>query len=516
MSTTTNRVAAALLRAGGDVGTSALLFERADLNYQTSLPHAVESKQARRLYKGNLYKVLVVANDARTAPEILAHFAKDTRVSVREALIVNPSLPHAALVALAPWALERQTMALSMKLVERLSAAEFIDAIATVSERDRAQSYESRYPYSSWFPAEEGSKLIHASGSRELILRSASLGYPVLNAHIGALLVDTADHVSLTEFMLAVPERQRAAVVAGISLFTSLLTVELAEHLRDSIDEMPGHSRLKDQPFALAEAGSLELIALSTDPRLVRLALISGVNGNGLTEAIRSATAATLLELTDKGNGVAPGMFNPVQELALLTRFTEVGSGRHRSTLDQILSSLKERAPWPVLSTALRRGSRETTCLWVLGGYEANTPLPGQVIEIVDEPGAAFNQYPDHSTHEDKSAVDRNYRIGVIDQQLVANLAIADDSIILLDDRIVDRLWSDDVARLVKPRLDALLRDNNDAWDTFLGLVNGWDDSFSQLMSSVCTLHGIDPSAQTVESLPSDDELVQSSFDFGV
>ena len=514
MSTTTNRVAAALLRAGGDVGTAALLFERADLNYQTTLPHVVETKQARRLYKGNLYKVLVVANDVRSAPEVLAHFAKDTRVSVREALVLNPSLPHAALVALAPWALERKTMSLSMKLVERLSAEEFIDAISTVTERDRSQSYESRYPYASWFPGEEGAKLIHASGDKSLILKTARLGYPVLNAHLGALLVDTTDHVSLTEFMAAVPERQRPAVIAGISVFTSLLTVELATHLNDLVGEMPGHARLKDQPFALAEAGSLEHLALSSDPRLVRLAIQSGVNGSGLTTAIQTASTSTLLELTEKANGVVPGMFSPAQELALLTRFTQVGSGRHRSTLDQILSVLKERAPWPILAAALRHGSRETTCLWVLGGYPSNTPLPGQVLDLIDEPGTAFNQYPDHTTHEDKATSDRIHRITVIEQQLIGNQSIADDSIALLDDRIVDRLWSDDVARLVKPRLDRLFTTNTDAWDTFLGLVNGWDDTFSQLLSSVCTLHDIDPDANEVVVVQ-DEELFQSSFDFG-
>ena len=498
-----NQIAAALLRAGGDADANEILFDRAGLSTPLTLPHKINDRQALKYYKNDLQKAVSISMDPRTSEAVLRRFVRDTRVGVRDALVANPSTPYDALVDLAPWVMARTCNVGSVHLVDRLNAVDLVNTMAMVDPRTRATLTGSYYG-ASWFPCEPAADKVAGSADNELILRAVALGYPAFISRIGSLMMRETSTVTLTEVVEACPQHLRGEAIVAIAATAPVLTVELAQWLT----KVEFNKNTKSGPvvrkmmYPLVEDGAFELLASSGERQLVALATFSQMSNKCLGSAIRSASNEVLGELVDKHNNVKPGRYTPTQQIEILTRLVENGTLDYldRNLLDEVLGVATVTFEWQLLKAALLQANLATTLLWIIGGYSANVPQPGQIIELVTIGGSAFTA----ETQRSSTLVETmEGRVQIVTPSLLGSPART-DALELLDKWIPKHLYRDEVAKLVKPSLDAAFGHQIEGWDTFLGLASNWDGGFAELLSAAISLGGVEPMECTVitENVP--------------
>lgn len=484
-----SHIAAALLQACRDAELVGLLFPRSEVRTTGRLAHPVPTDQALKLYRGDLNKVLTIAQDERTDQSVLTKYASDSRVSVREAVLCNRSTPQETIERLAGWVLSRKD-GLSRIVIERLDAEKLTEAVlANVSAND--VNWDHR-----WFHGEAVAK--KAASSRELSLLLAAAGLLPVTKHLLVLSQSGACAAGVSELINASPSGARGELVSHVTRESGLLTVELAELIRDS-----NHLRLAGTDgFTLQELGAAEILLESDSHDVLHLAMIAGAAGDALTRRIARATLNELGVMVN--HDVRPGRFTAEQERVMASRFIELGgeNAYTGATLAQrILSTFAHQLPEHLLLTMLRVSQRPTTIGWVAGRYHANLPQPGQIRKLIDDPGAALDLGRQSASATKPMAMSE--RIEALQNALVqaAGTSWHADAVELLDPYLGRQLHNPYWAKLAMPSLMEAFGTNSDAWDTLLSLSASWSDSFTQLIATTRSLCGLHRAEEPVAEL---------------
>jgi hypothetical protein len=465
------KIADTLLAAATEQHLVEMLFDRCE-NVGRQVGSVISESAAMKFYKGPLDKVIAIAADPGTSPRVLQRFAKDTRVSVRQAVLSNPSTPYATMLGLAPFVMERMDRHELQRLVFRLDAADLIDAMQSISLRARENTHFDAA--SSTFPTVEiAAKLV--SGDRELLLKAIALGIPALNTTLALEAYNGNIPLTLTEVMNGTPGRHWNKVISRVATDGRFLTCEFAE-LVAQLDPI-----VSATSFTMVEEGALEILVRHHNATLFATAVRLGVPATELTGVIAAIDYRRLGQLLDAANGMVPGRLNTDQEIMLTERFVAMysssGSTAPAALCASLLQLLTRPLPRPLLRRFLGVSPIETTSLW-LSGNHPEQPQRGEVLALIRQRDL------------ERTGVYREPAWRPLVHQLVDSVGKAweDDVAELLD---VDLAKFDDVAlaKFSTARIAARIGADPSAWDTLLGLAQDWDLGLAALLDATVALH---------------------------
>jgi hypothetical protein len=144
----------------------------------------------------------------------------------------------------------------------------------------------------------------------------------------------------------------------------------------------------------------------------------------------------------------------------------------------------------PMMVSALRTGGLTSTKRWLFGELSA-TPTPGQVTELVNNPGKAFEyeQWVGYNPRGEVSDRDRAASALSGSFEALAQCAWVDE----LAEALGASFWKccehdPGAARYLVRRLTQEFGDNERAWDVALGLLDAFDGSIGQLLTITARL----------------------------
>lgn len=455
-------IAQTLLTATTDPHLAEMLFEKSE-HVSNRVGSLLSERAAMRAYKGPIAKVISIASDPGTSPKVLAKFIKDTRVSVRLALLSNPSTPYEAISSIISWLMERSERNEAEVLFTRLEAAEIVLALEAVppSYRERA----SNESFWGWIPARLVAEKLTASDSATL-LKVAAMGYPTvsaelaLNAHLGKI------NSQLTDILEATNERHRAFSISYVCSKANLLTVELAKLALQQPSARPGKPA-----FIMVEQGALEILVLHPNHDLFAAALRLGVSNLQIGTVIPGLDQSRMEEMLDPENGMVPGRLNAEQEVALVERYLTKREGRDSAQIDslavKILALLGNPLPRKLALRFITNVGYSVIPFW-LSEKSIERPRSGEVLQV-------FKSM--ESTKRD------NIWLFRVDLANGAGKAWEEDAAQLLDDRIAS-LADPVFADFTVARITARIGNHLQAWDTLIGLAQDWDQGLTSLLDA--------------------------------
>lgn len=488
MSTPNSRIANVLLGAAKDADLIRLLFDRAD-QVNRNVGSLISEATAMKHYKGSLAKVLSIARDAGTQASVLAKFTKDSRVSVRQAILENPNTPYDSIVSIIPWVMERRESAEVNLLLDRLNPDDVVRALELVPQNNRNAAGDSRYW--SWISAEVVLRKLE-NADKELFLRAASLGFPAITGSLALVAHLREIGVSLTEVIAVTLPALQGPVVGHVTSAGSVLTNELAEFV---VKLEPPVTGVKP---TLIEEGSLEKLATVNRPDILAYALRGGLTGPALSKAILHADASRLNEIVDKDNAMIKGRLTAEQELEIVKRFLAIRAEDILVSIDvvSLLKILSRPLPRDLAMKFIRFGSAELTAEWLTNSH-AERPNRGEVLALFKEPHRAFA-----SKYSIEPLVFFRQRLAAS-----SNTDWEDDAAELLDHSLGSLATSYDSVELALSRITKVIGTDAETWDTLLGLANDWGQGLAALISASTALTGY-VHVPAVEST----EIVQQSL----
>lgn len=471
MTSRSAKIADTLLAAATEPHLVEMLFDRCE-NVGRRVGSVISESAAMKYYKGPLEKVIAIAADPGTSPGVLQKFAKDTRVSVRQALLSNPTTPHAAMLSLAPYVMERLDRAEFAPLVNRLTPSELVDALQLMSQRVRENTHYDRAFMT--FPTDAVvAKLVPAD--HELLLKAVALGIPALNTVLALEAYNGNIPLTLTDVVHGTAERHRNKVIAKVAAEGRYLTCEFAE-LVSVLDPV-----VSVTSFTMIEEGALEILVRHRNPILFATAVRLGVPACELTNVFVAIDHQRLHQLLDVANGVVAGRLSVDQEAMLTERFVGMykgtGSTAPAALCASLLRLLTRPLPRPLMAQFLGISPNDLTSLWLSGNFPEQ-PQPGEVF-------ALFRRLD-----SDRIGVYRDPVWRPFVHQLSASIGKPweDDVAALLD---VELAKFDDVAIVAfsTARVTARIGTDKAAWDTLLGLAQDWDLGLAALLDATVALH---------------------------
>lgn len=445
---------------------------------------------AGRYYKGSLGHVNEIVANPHTDGDVLRRFAKDTRVSVRHELLTNPSTPSDVVADLLVWAIGRRDR-LPEQALARLSLAEIAAVLQRAGTVERADTMRC-------CDADFAVLAERCTAEPEHAVALARAGVQGLSvalaraAHAGVL-----GDVSLTAIVDADPESIEAILVALLGDRSSL-TVELAtlwKTWRDDPDTRTyRHFGFSHETYASVEAGAANVLTAGDISQLVT-AMVNGADDDLLTAR---AAEASVEELTAMVDALKYRTVSARCEAAIATRLTWLSRATSlRLSANRVLEVCKSPLPEEVLLNLLRTGSPNITIWWLRNADLPCGPRKGMLTALYANPGRAFG-----ADHDADSSERGQIRLSAITAG-VERPELVDELIELHDGWIGENLHMGTVAAVVYPTLrktfaGAQLRA---AWETFLTLAADWSDSFTQLLTTVTELNGIDTVAETARLL---------------
>jgi len=435
-----------------------------------------------RYYKGSLTHVNSIAANPHVDAAVLRRFAKDTRVSVRQALLTNPSTPLDVIADLLVWAIGRHDR-LPEQALARLSLAAIATTLSRAAETERAEllrrcdaDFEAIAERCTTEP--DQALALARAGVQGLTVALARVAH---QRRLGS--------VSLTSLTETDPESCEAVLSALFNVRESL-TVELAslwKAWRDNPDNRTyRHFGFSTEAYASVEAGAANVL-VAGDLAQLTVALINGADDDLLTER---AVEASLDELTAMVDAIK---YRPVSarcEAAIATRLTWLRQASSpRLSVQRALESFRHPLPVEVLLNLLRTGSPETTVKWLHDIEHPCSPRKGMLAALYANPGRALGSQPGDDTTSEHSPL-RSTAISAAAERL----ELADEVIEHYDRWIGEHLHVAAIAAVVYPTLKQTLSgpQSRAAWETFLALAADWSDSFTQLVTTVVELNGID------------------------
>lgn len=471
MSARVSKIADVLLTAATEPRLVEMLFNRCE-NVGRPVGSVISESTAMHTYKGPLDKVLAIASDQGTPPRVLERFARDPRVSVRAALLSNPSTPHSAIVSLVTYVMQRRERSEIAPLVGRLAPEEIASALRIIPVRDRkrldADSTYGRFPSS-----EIVSRLLPAD--RDVVLDVVSLGYPGVNTVFAYEAYQGRATVTLSEVIEATDPALRGHVISKTAASGTILTCELAEILT-RLDP-----KISDTRFAMVEQGALEILVHHPHPVLFAAALRLGVPNTELTDVIVNLDPPRLHQLLDPSNGVVPGRLTPDQEVALVERHLDLQTANPHQVPTGLSARLLALLSRPLPRTLALRficgSTLDVVGAWVAGRFPEK-PAHGEVLAVITELESA-------RTGRHLDPVRR-----VLRRELASAVGTPweDDVAELLDGELAE--FNDSaLAGFITARVMARIGHDTSAWDTMMGLAQDWDLGLAALLDATVALH---------------------------
>ena len=459
-----------------------VLFEHAGWLQRNEHAVGPTDQVAARHYKGELAHTVAVARSENVDPEILRKFAKDTRVSVRQELLENPSTPRDVLVELTLWKLERRDHD-SVACLDRLSLTEAIDTL------ERFVAKHGEYRRENLDLAAHG--LVEKLGTEPALALKLVKASPTT---LVALVAKAAHHgnipgVSLSDVLDARPDAAEKALHV-ILTERRHLTKELATRWRawrdDPETRIYRHFGFDTRLFDVVEDGAADIL-VGGDVAQLHTAILHGATSSVLADAFPACSTEELRHVIDV---LGRRELCARAEKALVDRVLELaGSGLGKFHLDQLMKGLRHRLDDERLIGLLRAGGVHTLHAWLGDESSANGPRPGILPVLARTPRwhAATNE----------SSVDLNDTglVGPMSWAARRHPRIALEVIAIHDTYIGQHLSDRSVAAMVYPILEAAFTgpEKRASWETFLTLASDWSDTFTGLLAAVYGLLGITP-----------------------
>jgi hypothetical protein len=510
MAFTRTALAEALLPHASDQSVVDMLFTNTKNNPQPTLP--VSPELARKYYKKTLPQVLAIAGLPGTDPEILALFTKDMRVSVREALLCNPSLPHAQTFTLTDWAAEREDARLVRVGMSRLDP----ESVVTVLERQSGHLAKgSQYGWTGSFASVVSGKV---RGNRDLSLRA--LACSVLRVNLEILTdvhAERTPDLSLTEALHAMIPKQRDEALKHVLSESGVLTCELAGLIIEACQESRSFGISHDE-ITVVEPGSLPVLAAG-NLDMFALAVQLGLGEKDALAAILKQPSTAFDKVADS---YAARKYSASFEQHLIELIAKVPQERS-STADvstRLLRLLRHRLPDRTLMSWLRSQSLGLTLSWVSSTAGTNSPQPGQLTALVAERGHAFSTWQRgknpasgeaSNTASPLSDEDVATRLTGMLYQITSNPGTTPEYraevMRVLDESIGSGLGTSACGAIAMPHIEAALGTQAQAWETLFTLATDWSGGLEQLIESSLLLSGCER-AQAPVVEPQDTPLI--------
>lgn len=441
-----------------------------------------------------------------TSATVLAKFAKDTRVSVRKALLSNPSLGKEQLLALTKWACERDPAsdrAEMVSQVHRLDAQQLAELSRYIAEKRLLPLHPSvsslRIIASALMSDDEAFAAADLKSFRTLGDQMAILA---LNGSAGGRsLDDVADRVCSNP---DTGKRDRAELMQKLLSSGGILTHELIDLWEASGGLRPGVRDLC--PAALVEAGVLERLSMG-GPAHIALAIVNRAPESRVGERIADAS---LDELEVLVAAVGWEYFSAKSEQRLADRLLKLALQRdvseQRSRIGAIASALimqaRHELPHFLLVGTLRLGGLAATAMWLSqrslrmmlpdGSYServcGQSVNASALMELVLVPGFAL----------DRSV--SNYMLrnrpegwaGLTDELLEAAPASAEHGaavVAALGDYLSGFILRRG-AKALYPYIRSRIGPDELRWQTFLSMADEWQGSIDGLIDTAELLTG--------------------------
>lgn len=511
MSLVSSSLASRLLPLASHGEVVDLLLESADLGYLhqdvSTFKGVWSAAAAGKYFKGPLDKVCAIARHPRTDPQVLERFTKDTRVSVRRALLSNPSTPYEAVISLGPWAIERQDDDAVPAVLSRATAQDVISLLEGMSPEVRGSLSRHR---SSWIPAPLVAR--KALETAETALKAAALSwFPLAESLVRRHQRMAAPPVTITDLVEAMPKEYHPEITVSLLRRCSVLTEEIALLAQATLqrDKHWLHQAEMGENVTLVEPQALPVLA-TTSPRLLEFALASGLEESDVVGLLPTCSFAQLEVLISSMS--AQRGFSAEAERAIAERIIEMGgdleilreTDRQFLLVGRFLANARHRLPEGLALDLLRRGSTPSTREWVSSpAKRVNAPAPGQLLKLARDPGAATTSLRvssyGWSTPRQYEAVTEEMGSWLNGLTTLRSFFTWDrcpehlrqEVVDLTDSMLVQSLTSGSNAPLVMPILEALFGSNRHQWETFLSLADGWTAGFRDLVEATASLTGV-------------------------
>lgn len=453
-----------------------ILLPKADISLPANFSAPASVEVAGKYFKGDLNKVVSIVSFEGTDPELLKKFAKDSRVSVRRALIKNPSTPYATKVDLAKWAFERadETAGAALSVLK----ADDIVTILENSNNERLRGYTN-------YEEAKLAQIIFDSQNAQIILRAFKISNVYLSASLASKIYKaTNPPLSLTEAISAHDELTRKRVIESVVSGTSYCSKELATILASS-DE---NYYLRNEGFILFEDEAAEILAKTTNSRVLSLLTRSNISGEIFDDVIESSFPSALTVLQGVGENLTKKQCENI--LRKITQEAKTFNDNHIHWLNLLLQVSKYAFKSNDLLDAFRSVGNEACIKWIAGNYPNNLPRKNEITQLLNDPGNAFKY--------------SNSRLASYQESDVSKI------IVVALDSVIGKPWAEEYVKNIGPHLFPTLAKspksaawvtselhkafgvNESCWETALTLMPTWADDFESLIETISLINDVE------------------------
>ncbi len=462
-------------------------------------PVRLDAQSLMKWYKGDLDHVLSIASNVKTPGSVLEKFTKDTRLSVKRALLGNPSTPPNSYAKLASWAMllndEEGLHNMSSVMDVRTLCQSLLEY-----KQEHGDTNSSRLRLNYEVLAE---KLIYHPG---LVLSVASIGCTDINLILARYISEgKIASVSLLDLVKAHPAQEDTALLVEVALETKrMLNTDLvASWLHaDKVSCYSAKRSIENKNlFDLVQDGCQADLLVRGNPAMISTAIVNGVPEEDLMKAV-SGYDYEMYAIVDS---LESRSVSAACEEHIADRIVTVLSDPPKDALEALdgnvvslfLANARHDLSDSKLLALLRTGSLQTTQKWIDKSAPAPNRVRVSVLEsILDDPaasGRALYSYGRPSTTL-PSAYDT-----LRSPLLLAcphTPGLVDVVIRHYDEYLGSHLHTSPVMRAVYPVLvrnfGASSSQNphmREHWESFLTFACEWENAFSSLVAAVVELH---------------------------
>lgn len=475
-------------------------------------PVRLDDQSLMKWYKGDLDHVLSIASNVKTPGSVLEKFTKDTRLSVKRALLNNPSTPPNSYAKLASWALllndEEGLRNMSSTMDIHVLCQSLLEYKIAHGE-DNSSRLRLDYEVLA-------EKLVYHPS---LVLPVASIGCLDLNLILARYISESKiPSISLLNLVKIHPAQEDTALLVEVALEAKrLLNTDLvASWLHaDKVSCYSAKRSIENKNlFDLVQDGCQADLLVRGNPAMISTAIVNGVPEEDLIQAVngydyemyaivdslnlRSVSAACEEHIADR---IVIVLSDPPKDAP------EALDG---NVVSLFLANARHDLSDSKLLALLRTGSLQTTQRWVDKPASAPNKVRVSVMEsILDDPATSSRAYYSYGRPATKdSAYDT-----LLSPLLLAcphTPGLVNVVIKHYDEYLGNHLHASHVMRAVYPVLvrsfgasssqNPYMREH---WESFLTFACEWENTFSSLVAAVVELHrrpgqeAYSPDAQT-------------------
>ena len=459
-------------------------------------PVRLDTQSLMKWYKGDLDHVLNIAANVKTSGSVLEIFAKDTRLSVKRALLGNPSTPSIPYAKLAVWALALN----DEEGLGRMSSVMDIHALCQSLleyKREHGENKSSRLRLDYEVLAE---RLVHHPS---LVLSIASMGCLNVNLILARYINEgKIPSISLLDLVKTHPAQdETASLIAVVLEAKTLLNTDLTAswlHADTVSSYYPKRQIANKNLFNLVQDGCQADLLVRDNPAMISTAIVNGVPETNLIQAVngydyelyavvdslslRSVSAACEEHIADR---IVDVLSNPPKSEALDVNVVPLflANARHDLSDSKLLA-------------LLRTGSLRTTQNWIDKPATAPNKVRVSVLEnILDNPATSGRACYSYSRPTSTDSIYETLRSSLLlacqHTPGLVNVVIKH-----YDEYLGKSLSNKDVMRAVYPvlvkRFGASSSQNpymREHWESFLTFACEWENTFSGLVAAVVEIH---------------------------